>query len=267
MRSCLSLPCPLDWHLCAGNLSFQELQKLFSWGCSLAADSPCPSWLQISPNPFPAMNVWSLASMLLSASFVFYALGEKSFFLSPFSDFFPDKGTQGQVGPRRSNPSCCTCSCLHTPCTCLPSLFLTLHNPRNSSSKIFSSAISWRWPRLSPAIQRKRKAGHRVFLWTGASCWSLIHAHCSFWRCPRFLLWSSTVCKWLLRLCSAPSCMARWPTYLSFSACPSSSGPPFSTGDNKGETFHYLLLSTFQSLGCMYCYPPLLFICFWIRAN
>lgn len=105
----------------------------------------------------------TFASTLLSASFVFYALGEKSLFPSPFFDFvFLDERTQGRVGPSRSH-SRCTCSCLHTPCPpyfCPYKILVILHQrffhqlPPDSS----------RDGHLS--IQRKKKAGHSVFLWT-----------------------------------------------------------------------------------------------------
>lgn len=121
------------------------------------------------------------ASTLLSASFVFCALGEKSLFPSPFSDsVFLDERTQARVGPSRSHSSC-TCSCLHTPCTCLPSLFLALQNPRNSSLKVFSSATSWQQPRWPSVCPEEKESWAQCFpLDVGASCRSLIHGQSSF---------------------------------------------------------------------------------------
>lgn len=101
------------------------------------------------------------------------------------------------------------------PCTCLPSLFLAVQSPRNSSLKFFSSAISWqqpRWPSVHP------EDGHSVFVWTGGfllfpDLWPKLFLKVS----PVSTLIWATGCCLLLRFCCGSFHMTQWPTYLSLS--------------------------------------------------
>lgn len=111
---------------------------------------------------------------------------------------FLDERTPGRVSSR--SHSCCTCSCLHTPCTCLPSLFLTLKNPRNSSLKvIFFHQLSPDSSQDDHLSFQREKCMVFFFVLLFPDPWAELFLKVS----PISSLIWATVCRLLLRFCSA----------------------------------------------------------------
>lgn len=157
------------------------------------------------------------ASTLLSASFVFYALGEKSLFPFPFLTlFFWTKENTWKNGTKQKSLT------LYVQLSAYPwHLFaLPIFGPTKCQEFFIKGFFISYLPRAAEMAicpcGGRGKLGMVLSSALQASCCSLICGQSSFCRCPQFLLWSGpTACRLLLKFCSETFHMTRWPTYLS----------------------------------------------------
>lgn len=98
------------------------------------------------------------------------------------------------------------------PCTCLPSLFLALQSPRNSSLKIFFTSYLLTAAKMATCPSRGWAQCFRLDRELLAVPWSVAKLFLKVSPVST-LIWA-TGCRLLLRFCCGSFHMTQWPTYL-----------------------------------------------------